>query len=151
MIRGALIVAAALALESSASEGSAPPPYAAAPLAVGASWYPEQWPEADWDADLAGMERAHFSVVRIGEFAWARMEPADGQFDFVWLDRAIAAAAKHGLRVVLGTPTAAPPVWLTEAHPDVPVFTAAIDRQLNELGYIIPGLGDAGDRMYGTK
>ncbi len=39
----------------------------------------------------------------------------------------------------------------TKAHPDVPVFTAAIDRQLNEKGYIVPGLGDAGDRMYGTK
>lgn len=36
------------------------------------------------------------------------------------------------------------------AHPDVPVFTAAIDRQLNEQGYILPGLGDAGDRIYGT-
>jgi uracil phosphoribosyltransferase len=39
----------------------------------------------------------------------------------------------------------------TEAHPDVPVFTAAIDSRLNEKGYIVPGLGDAGDRMYGTK
>ena len=39
----------------------------------------------------------------------------------------------------------------TEAHPDVPVFTAAIDSHLNEKGYIVPGLGDAGDRMYGTK
>lgn len=39
----------------------------------------------------------------------------------------------------------------TTAHPDVPVFTASIDRQLNEKGYIMPGLGDAGDRMYGTK
>ena len=40
---------------------------------------------------------------------------------------------------------------LTSAHPDVPIFTAAIDSHLNELGYIMPGLGDAGDRMYGTK
>jgi uracil phosphoribosyltransferase len=39
----------------------------------------------------------------------------------------------------------------TKAHPDVPVYTAAIDRQLNEKGYIVPGLGDAGDRLYGTK
>ncbi|RUX34294.1 uracil phosphoribosyltransferase, partial [Mesorhizobium sp. M4A.F.Ca.ET.050.02.1.1] len=39
----------------------------------------------------------------------------------------------------------------TKAHPDVPVFTASIDRQLNDKGYIMPGLGDAGDRMYGTK
>lgn len=39
----------------------------------------------------------------------------------------------------------------TTAHPDVPVFTASIDEKLNEQGYIVPGLGDAGDRMYGTK
>ena len=39
----------------------------------------------------------------------------------------------------------------TDAHPDVPIYTAAIDRQLNEHGYILPGLGDAGDRIFGTK
>ena len=39
---------------------------------------------------------------------------------------------------------------LSSAHPDVPIFTAAVDRQLNEIGYILPGLGDAGDRIYGT-
>ena len=40
---------------------------------------------------------------------------------------------------------------LRRAHPDVPIYTAAIDRKLNEKGYIVPGLGDAGDRIYGTK
>lgn len=40
---------------------------------------------------------------------------------------------------------------LHAAHPDVPIYTAAIDRQLNEHGYILPGLGDAGDRIFGTK
>lgn len=103
-------------------------PFTAPPLAVGASWYPEQWPEARWEAELALMERAHLSVVRIGEFAWARMEPEDGRFDFAWLDRAIAAARRHGLKVVLGTPSAAPPIWLTQAHPDI--------RRMEEDGYI---------------
>ena len=114
-----LIAALMLAVATPAAASSPPPAFATAPLAVGASWYPEQWPEDRWEADLALMEKAHLSVVRIGEFAWARMEPADGRFDFGWLDRAIAAAARHGLRVVLGTPTAAPPIWLTEAHADV--------------------------------
>ena len=40
---------------------------------------------------------------------------------------------------------------LQAAHPDVPIFTAAIDRQLNDHGYILPGLGDAGDRIFGTR
>lgn len=95
-----------------------PAPFTAAPLAMGSSWYPEQWPETRWDADLALMKRAHLNVVRIGEFAWARIEPKDDVFDFAWLDRAIAAAGRNGIRVVIGTPTAAPPIWLTEAHPD---------------------------------
>ena len=39
----------------------------------------------------------------------------------------------------------------SEAHPDVPIFTAAVDSHLNDHGYIVPGLGDAGDRLFGTK
>ncbi|WP_375286235.1 beta-galactosidase [Sphingomonas sp.] len=113
-------LAVALCALAAASAGAREPaPFAAAVPAMGSSWYPEQWPEARWDADLALMERAHLNVVRVGEFAWARMEPRDGAFDFGWLDRAIDAAARHRIRVVIGTPTAAPPIWLTEAHPDV--------------------------------
>jgi len=88
------------------------------PLLVGAAWYPEQWPEPQWDKDLALMEAAHIDVVRVGEFAWSTMEPAEGQYDFGWLDRAIADAAKHHICVVLGTPTAAPPDWLTTKYPE---------------------------------
>jgi uracil phosphoribosyltransferase len=40
---------------------------------------------------------------------------------------------------------------MLESQPDVPVFAAALDRQLNEVGYILPGLGDAGDRLFGTR
>ncbi|WP_045761095.1 beta-galactosidase [Xanthomonas albilineans] len=90
----------------------------APPLLLGAAWYPEQWPEPQWERDLALMEAAHIRVVRIGEFAWSRMEPREGQYDFVWMDRAIAAAARHHIMVVLGTPTAAPPAWLTQAYPE---------------------------------
>ena len=85
---------------------------------MGAAWYPEQWPESRWEADLALMQQAHLNVVRVGEFAWSTMEPTEGHFEFAWLDRAIAQAAKHGIAVVLGTPTAAPPAWLTTAYPD---------------------------------
>ena len=87
-----------------------------APL-LGAAWYPEQWPESRWDADLTLMEQAHFSVVRVGEFAWSTMEPSEGHYEFTWLDRAIALAASHHITVVLGTPTDAPPVWLSSKYP----------------------------------
>jgi len=88
-------------------------------IAVGVSWYPEQWPEDRWDKDLAMMKATGFNTVRMAEFAWSRMEPEEGRFDFAWLDRAIAAARAHGMMVVLGTPTAAPPAWLTQKYPDV--------------------------------
>lgn len=121
MIRILLTAIAATLLYVPTVEAAAasPDPYTAPVPAIGASWYPEQWPETRWEADLVLMRRANFTVVRVGEFAWSRLEPSDGKFDFAWLDRAIAAAARHGIRVVIGTPTAAPPVWLTEAHPDV--------------------------------
>jgi beta-galactosidase len=96
-----------------------PKPYATpnAPL-LGAAWYPEQWPEVQWDHDLQLMQAAHMNVVRVGEFAWSTMEPSEGRYEFDWLDRAIALAAKHHIGVVIGTPTDAPPAWLTTKYPD---------------------------------
>src|SRR5580704_8505006 len=89
-----------------ASQTAAPAP---PPLLLGAAWYPEQWPESRWDADLALMQQAGVHMVRVAEFAWSRIEPSEGQYDLDWLDRAIAAAAKHGIYTVVGTPSAAPP------------------------------------------
>jgi beta-galactosidase len=88
------------------------------PLLLGAAWYPEQWPESRWDQDLTLMEAAHINLVRVAEFAWSTMEPSEGHYEFDWLDRAIALAAKHHICVVLGTPTAAPPAWLTTKYPE---------------------------------
>jgi beta-galactosidase len=62
------------------------------------------------DAQL--MAEAGFNVVRLAEFAWSKMEPTDGHYDFEWLDRAIAILSSHNIQVVLGTPTASAPPWL---------------------------------------
>mgnify|MGYP000346296059 CR=1 FL=1 len=85
----------------------------------GCDYYPEHRPESFWEDDARRMQEAGFNVVRIGEFAWARMEPTEGRYDWEWLDRAIDVLYRHGMRVVLGTPTAAPPPWLTTAHPEI--------------------------------
>jgi beta-galactosidase len=115
-----LLALAPLHLFSSDSPGQAPvtqiPGHKA--LLMGTDWYPEQWPETRWETDLRMMEAAQLNVVRLSEFAWSRMEPADGQFDFSWLDRAIRLAEKHHISVVLGTPTAGPPAWLTQKYPE---------------------------------
>jgi beta-galactosidase len=87
-------------------------------LLLGTAWYPEQWPESRWEEDLKLMEAAHITFVRVGEFAWSRMEPSEGKYEFGWLERAISAAGRHHIAVVLGTPTATPPAWLTQKYPD---------------------------------
>ncbi|MEM9523513.1 MAG: beta-galactosidase, partial [Pseudomonadota bacterium] len=86
---------------------------------LGVCYYPEHWPEDMWAGDAADMVRSGLSWVRIGEFAWSRLEPAHGRFDFDWLDRAIAVLGAAGLKIILGTPTATPPRWMLERHPDM--------------------------------
>jgi beta-galactosidase len=100
---------------TSVSQSGAP---VAPAILLGTSWYPEQWPESRWEADLALMQQAGVHVIRLGEFAWSRMEPAEGQYELDWLDRAVTAASKHGIYTVLGTPTAGPPAWLTQKYPE---------------------------------
>jgi beta-galactosidase len=90
----------------------------APPVLLGAAWYPEQWDEATADRDLETMEAAHIHLARVAEFAWSSMEPSEGQYQWRWLDHAIAEAAKHHVYIVLGTPTAAPPAWLTTKYPE---------------------------------
>ncbi|MDX1663290.1 MAG: beta-galactosidase [Candidatus Promineifilaceae bacterium] len=86
-------------------------------MKFGVCYYPEHWPEARWAEDARMMREAGLEIVRIGEFAWSRMEPAAGAFDWAWLDRAVATLAGADLQVVLGTPTATPPAWLTVSNP----------------------------------
>lgn len=88
-------------------------------MKLGVCYYPEHWPIERWPVDARLMRAAGLSVVRIGEFAWAQMEPAEGQFQWDWLDRAIDTLVGEGLEVILGTPTAAPPAWLVHAHPEI--------------------------------
>ena len=88
-------------------------------MRFGVCWYPEQWPEQRWSEDVAQMAELGLELVRIGEFAWSRFEPARDRFDWGWLDRAIDTLAGAGLSVVVGTPTATPPVWLATERPEI--------------------------------
>ena len=86
---------------------------------LGVCYYPEHWPEAIWAEDASRMVQAGISRVRIGEFAWSRIEPRPGELRFDWLDRAIETLGSAGLEIVLGTPTATPPRWMIDRHPDM--------------------------------
>ena len=85
----------------------------------GVCYYPEHWPESQWDEDAKMMAELGLTYVRIGEFAWSRLEPNPGEYDFAWLDRSLATLASAGLKVVMGTPTATPPKWLCDLYPEI--------------------------------
>jgi beta-galactosidase len=86
---------------------------------LGTCWYPEHWPEEMWPGDVARMAELGLTWVRIGEFAWSRLEPEPGRFDWAWLDRAVDLLTGAGLRVVMGTPSATPPRWMLDRWPDM--------------------------------
>lgn len=86
---------------------------------LGAAYYPEWWDESEWETDFRQMQELGINATRMGEFAWALFEPAPGKFEFAWMDRAIEVASRHGVDVVLATPTASVPPWLYQLHPDV--------------------------------
>lgn len=85
---------------------------------IGVDYYPEHWDRKDWEPHAKLMEEAGFKIVRLAEFAWHKMEPKEGQYDFGWLDEAIDVLRKRNIKVILGTPTASPPPWVVTKYPD---------------------------------
>ncbi|OCT12367.1 hypothetical protein A8709_31560 [Paenibacillus pectinilyticus] len=88
-------------------------------MEIGVAYYPEHETSEQWPIDYKKLQQAGIPYIRIAEFAWSTMEPADGVYNWAWLDQAIALAADYGIGVVLCTPTACPPIWLVEQYPDV--------------------------------
>ncbi|MER5834971.1 beta-galactosidase [Streptomyces sp. NPDC002130] len=93
-------------------------------LAFGGDYNPEQWPESVWQEDVRLMREAGVTLVSVGIFSWALLEPSPGRYDFGWLDRLLDLLHEHGIRVDLGTPTVVPPVWFYRAHPEALPVTA---------------------------
>ena len=86
---------------------------------LGSCYYPEHWSEHQWQKDAEDMIASGLTWVRIGEFAWSRLEPEEGDYNFEWLDRAISILGSAGLNVVMSTPTATPPRWVVDKWPDM--------------------------------
>ena len=86
---------------------------------LGVCYYPEHWPEDGWADDAARMAGLGLRWVRVGEFAWSRLEPTSGDLRLDWLHRAVDTLRDAGLSVVLGTPTTTPPRWMVDKHPDM--------------------------------
>ena len=98
---------------------------------LGTCYYPEHWPETIWEDDARRMAEAGLTWVRIGEFSWSRVEPNPDEFHWDWMERAIAVLGSYGLKVVLGTPTATPPRWMADKHPDM----FAVDAEGRQRGF----------------
>jgi beta-galactosidase len=98
---------------------------------LGVCYYPEHWPEDWWDKDASRMAEVGIKVVRIGEFAWSRLEPTPGELTLDWMIRAMDALGKYGLKIIVGTPTATPPRWMVDKHPDM----LAVDAQGRRRGF----------------
>ena len=79
---------------------------------IGVDYYPEQWDRSLWAMDAEVMSKIGVSAVRLGEFAWSKLEPYDGRMDFSWLDEAIEQFTSRGIRIVMCIPTNCPPLWL---------------------------------------
>lgn len=86
---------------------------------TGCDYYPEHWSEDRWRQDAQLMRTAGLSVVRLAEFAWDKLEPQVGVYEFDWLEHAINILADEGLQIVMSTPTAIPPPWLTHQYPEI--------------------------------
>jgi beta-galactosidase len=100
-------------------------------MKLGVCYYPEHWPEDWWADDARRMAELGLSRVRIGEFAWSRIEPEPGRYDWDWLDRTVEVLHTAGLGIIMGTPTATPPKWLVDRMPDM----IALDREGRPRGF----------------
>ena len=82
----------------------------------GVAYYPELWPESEVDSDIAQMKALGINVVRMGEFAWAKIEPEEGKVSLDFFVRVMDKLNAAGIKTVFCTPTATPPIWLTYGH-----------------------------------
>jgi beta-galactosidase len=87
-------------------------------IAFGGDYNPEQWPREVWAEDVRLMRQAGVSLVSVGIFAWAEVEPRPGEFTFDWFDQVLDNLAGAGVNACLATMTASPPPWLAKLHPE---------------------------------
>ena len=98
-------------------------------MSVGVYYYPEHWNPDQWERDIKNIADHGFEFIHMAEFAWAMMEPEEGKYDFEWLDKVIDLATKYKLKVILGTPTPCPPVWMGIKYPEIYLMDANYQRE----------------------
>ncbi|WP_223233382.1 beta-galactosidase [Chitinophaga sp. CF418] len=79
---------------------------------TGIYYYPEHWNENQWERDIKKIASMGYEFVHLAEFAWFKMEPEPGKFEFTWLDKVISLCTKYNLKVLMCTPSATTPAWM---------------------------------------
>lgn len=97
-------------------------------ITLGVCYYPEHWPETMWEEDIKRMKECGIEVIRIAEFAWNKFEPEEGEYSFEFFDRFMNVVEKEEMKVIFCTPTATPPLWLSEKYPEI--LNADLDGNL---------------------
>ncbi|MDO0933381.1 beta-galactosidase [Streptomyces sp. DG2A-72] len=100
-------------------------------IAYGGDYNPEQWPEEVWAEDVRLMGEAGVTMVSVGIFSWALLEPAEGVYDFSRMDKILDLLHAGGIAADLATPTAAPPAWFFRKHPEA----LPVDKDGRRLSY----------------
>ncbi len=96
-------------------------------MKIGTYYYPEQWPRQQWERDFDNIAKMGLQIVHMAEFAWFDLEPKPGDFRFDWLSDCVEMAKKRSLDVILCTPTAAPPIWLSQNAPQtLPLYEGGV-------------------------
>lgn len=88
-------------------------------LYIGAAYYPEMWDENELKKDIERCKQYGINCLRVGEFAWGKMEPEEGKYDFSWLERVVDELYKNGIYTVMCTPTCTPPRWMLNKYPEM--------------------------------
>ena len=118
-------------------------------MIYGTDYYPEHWEKGSIEADAELMAQAGINLVRMGEFAWSRLEPCEGQYNFEWLDNAIEILSKYGIKAMLGTPSAAAPQWVMDKTDAYPLDIHGIKKGFGTRRHYCPN--NAEYRKYAVK
>lgn len=116
-IRGSTVVSIA---QPEVTKSAYPPVSAKAPFIWhGGDYNPEQWPSHIWDDDFRLMRKAGITAVTVGVFSWVSLQPAEDRFTFEWMDEILNKAHENGIHVILATPSAAQPAWMSQKYPQM--------------------------------
>ncbi|MGV3765520.1 MAG: beta-galactosidase [Chitinophagaceae bacterium] len=100
-------------------------------ITTGIYYYPEHWAETQWERDIANIAKMGYEFVHLAEFAWYKMEPREGVFEFNWLDKVVNLCEQYGLKVLLCTPSATTPTWMRLQYPETFVMDGHYIRAEN--------------------